>query len=156
MKLPAKKRKSITDDFRAVYSYFVFSRVRCHFFAHQRKNKPKSLFCPIQERRKLGERGKTAQKLDFQGFFADRVVVPTTRYSVSFALLCETSPKQNTEKIELLFSFLGACVLFSKFVLRFCKNVFEKAFYGDKKVLSRICALRGVGQQAPPFCHQRP
>lgn len=151
MNYPAKNQKSITDDFRAVYSYFVFPRVKRLFFAHLHQNKPKSLFCPIQERRKLGERGKTAQKLDFQGFFADRVVVPTTRYSVSFALLCETSPKQNTEKIELLFSFLGACALFSKFMLRFCKNVFEKAFYGDKKVLSRICALRGVGQQAPPF-----
>lgn len=45
-----------------------------------------------------GREVKTAQKLDFQGFFADRVVVPTTRYSVSFAPLCETSPKQNTEK----------------------------------------------------------
>lgn len=151
MNYPAKNQKSITDDFRAVYSYFVFPRVKRLFFAHLHQNKPKSLFCPIQERRKLGERGKTAQKLDFQGFFADRVVVPTTRYSVSFALLCETSPKQNTEKIELLFSFLGACALFSKFMLRFCKNVFEKAFYGDKKVLSRICALRGVGQQAPPL-----
>jgi hypothetical protein len=84
------------------------------------------------------------------------VVVPTTRYSVSFAPLCETFPEQNTEKIELLFSFLGACALFSKFVLRFCKNVFEKAFYGGKKILLRIRALRGVGQQAPPFCHQRP
>jgi hypothetical protein len=103
-----------------------------------------------------GREVKTTQKLDFQGFFVYLVVVPTTRYSVSFAPLCETSPEQNTEKIELLFSFLGACALFSKFVLRFCKNVFEKAFYGGKKVLSRICALRGVGQQAPPFCHQRP
>lgn len=103
-----------------------------------------------------GREVKTTQKLDFQGFFVYLVVVPTTRYSVSFVPLCETSPEQNTEKIELLFSFLGACALFSKFVLRFCKNVFEKAFYGGKKVLSRICALRGVGQQAPPFCHQRP
>lgn len=58
---------------------------------------------------------------------------------------------QATEKIELLFSFLGACALFSKFVLRFCKNVFEKAFYGGKKVLSRICALRGVGSKPHPF-----
>ena len=34
MKLPVQKQKLITDDFRAVYSYFVFSRVRCRFFAH--------------------------------------------------------------------------------------------------------------------------
>ena len=67
----------------------------------------------------------------------------------------ETSPEQNTEKIELLISFMGVSAMFSKFALRFCKNVFEKAFYGGKKVLSRICALRGVGQQAPPFCYQR-
>jgi hypothetical protein len=68
----------------------------------------------------------------------------------------ETSPEQNTEKIELPISFMGACAPVQQFALRFCKNVFEKAFYGGKKVLSRICALRGVGQQAPPFCHQRP
>jgi hypothetical protein len=62
--------------------------------------------------RSAGSRGrgvKTAQKLDFQGFFADRVVAPTTRYSASPAPLCETSPEQNTEKIGLPFSFLGAC-----------------------------------------------
>lgn len=41
---------------------------------------------------------KTAQKLDFQGFFADRVVMPTTRYSIPPVPLCETSPEQNTEK----------------------------------------------------------
>jgi hypothetical protein len=77
--------------------------------------------------------------------------VPTTRYSVSLSPLCETSREQNTEKIELPFSFWALAPLFSKFVLRFCKNVFEKVFYGGKKVLLRICALRGVGQQAPHF-----
>lgn len=55
-------------------------------------------FVQFRNAESWGREVKTAQKLDFQGFFADRVVVPTTRYSVSFALLCETSPKQNTEK----------------------------------------------------------
>ena len=94
--------------------------------------------------------------LDFQGFFADRVVGATTRYSVSLSHLRETFPEQNTEKIELPFSFWALAPLFSKFVLRFRKNVFEKVFHGGKKVLVRICALRGVGQQAPPFCYQQP
>jgi hypothetical protein len=56
-----------------------------------------------------GREVKTAQKLDFQGFFTDRVVEPTTRYSVSLSPLRETSPEQNTKKNELPFSFLGAC-----------------------------------------------
>lgn len=76
------------------------------------------------------------------------MVVPTTRYSVSFAPLCETFPEQNTEKIELLFSFLGACALFSKFVLRFCKNVFEKAFTGAKGTIAHLCAA-GCGAASP-------
>ena len=113
-------------------------------------------FVQFRNAESWGREVKTAQKLDFQGFFTDRVVVPTTRYSVSFALLCETSPKQNTEKLSCRSRFWALAPLFSKFALRFCKNVFEKAFYGGKKVLSRSCALRGVGQQAPPFCHQRP
>ena len=39
------------------------------------------------------------------------VVVPTTRYSVSLSFLRETSPRQNTEKIELPILFRGACAL---------------------------------------------
>ena len=69
MNLPAQNQKSITDDFKAVYSYFVFPRVRCLFFAHLHQNKPKSLFCPIQERRKLGERGKNGTKVRFSRIF---------------------------------------------------------------------------------------
>ena len=84
------------------------------------------------------------------------MVEATTRYSVSLSHLRETFPEQNTEKIELPFSFWALAPLFSKFVLRFRKNVFEKVFHGGKKVLLRICALRGVGQQAPPFCYQQP
>ena len=98
-----------------------------------------------------GKEVKTAQKLDFQGFFADRVVVPTTRYSVSFAPLCETSPEQNTEKIELLFLFLGACALFSKFALRFCKNVFEKVFYGGKRYYCAFVRCGVWGSKPHPF-----
>ena len=51
--------------------------------------------------RSAGGRGrevKTAWMLDFQGFFADRVVEATTRYSVSLSHLRETFPEQNTEK----------------------------------------------------------
>lgn len=69
--------------------------------------------------------------------------MPTTRYSVPPVPLCETSPEQNTEKIELLFSFLGACALFSKFVLRFCKNVSEKAFCEQKGTIAHLCAAGG-------------
>ena len=98
-----------------------------------------------------GREVKTAQKLDFQGFFSDRVVVPTTRYSVSFAPLCETSPEQNTEKIELRFSFLGACALFSKFALRFCKNVFEKVFYGGKRYYYAFVRCGVWGSKPHPF-----
>lgn len=79
------------------------------------------------------------------------MVVPTTRYSVSFAPLCETFPEQNTEKIELLFSFLGACALFSKFVLRFCKNVFEKAFYGGKRYYRAFVRCGVWGSKPHPF-----
>ena len=77
--------------------------------------------------------------------------MPTTRYSVSFAPLCETFPEQNTEKIELLFSFLGACALFSKFVLRFCKNVFEKAFYGGKRYYCAFVRCGVWGSKPHPF-----
>lgn len=65
---------------------------------------------------------KTAQKLDFQGFFADRVVMPTTRYSVPPVPLCETSPEQNTEKIELPISFMGA----SAHVQQICAEILQK------------------------------
>ena len=98
-----------------------------------------------------GKGAKTAQKLDFQRFFADRVVVPTTRYGVSLSHLRETSSEQNTEKIELLFSFLGACALFSKFVLRFCKNVFEKAFYGGKRYYRAFVRCGVWGSKPHPF-----
>jgi hypothetical protein len=43
-----------------------------------------------------GKGAKTAQKLDFQRFFSDRVVVPTTRYGVSLSHLRETSSERNT------------------------------------------------------------
>jgi hypothetical protein len=75
--------------------------------------------------RSAGSRGrgvKTAQKLDFQGFFADMVVVPTTRYSVSLSFLRETSPEQNTEKIELPILFRGACAL----VQQICAEILQK------------------------------
>ena len=69
MKLSIQELKSLTGDFRAVYGYFAFSHRRCHFFAHLRQNKPKSLFCPIQERRKPGERGKNGTKVRFSRIF---------------------------------------------------------------------------------------
>ena len=50
------------------------------------------------------------------------VVVPTTRYSVSLSFLRETSPEQNTEKIELPISFRGA----SAPVQQICAEVLQK------------------------------
>ena len=79
------------------------------------------------------------------------MVVPTTRYSVSLSSLRETSPEQKTEKTSCRSRSWALAPLFGKIVLRFRKNVGEKAFYGGKKILLRIRALRGVGQQAPPF-----
>ena len=71
------------------------------------------------------------------------MVEATTRYSVSLSHLRETFPEQNTEKIEL----------------QICAEILQKrlgkSILGRQKVLLRICALRGVGQQAPPFCYQR-
>ena len=61
-------------------------------------------------------------KLGFQEFFADRVVVPTTRYSVLPASMRETSPEQNTEKIELPISFRGA----SAPVQQICAEILQK------------------------------
>lgn len=61
--------KSHVGEFRAIFGYFVFPRVKCLFFAHLHQNKPKSLFCPIQERRKLGERGKNGTKVRFSRIF---------------------------------------------------------------------------------------
>jgi hypothetical protein len=74
--------------------------------------------------------------------------VPTTRYSVSLSPLCETSREQNTEKIELPFSFWALAPLFSKFVLRFCKNVFEKVFCEQKGTIAHLCAA-GCGAASP-------
>lgn len=108
-------------------------------------------FVQFRNAESWGREVKTAQKLDFQGFFTDRVVVPTTKYSVSFALLCETSPKQNTEKLSCRSRFWALAPLFSKFALRFCKNVFEKAFYGGKRYYRAFVRCGVCGSKPHPF-----
>lgn len=108
-------------------------------------------FVQFRNAESWGREVKTAQKLDFQGFFTDRVVVPTTKYSVSFALLCETSPKQNTEKLSCRSRFWALAPLFSKFALRFCKNVFEKAFYGGKRYYRAFVRCGVWGSKPHPF-----
>ena len=132
MKLPVQNQKSITDDFRAVYSYFVFPRVRCRFFAHLHQNKPKSLFCPIQERRKPSERGKNGMKVRFSRIFLQIGWSKRPQDIVFYLHLCVKHPPSKIPKKLNCRSHSGAqAPLFSKFALRFCKNVSEKAFCGS-------------------------
>ena len=110
MNLPVQNLKSITDDFRAVYSYFVFPRVRCRFFAHLHQNKPKSLFCPIQERRKPSERGKNGMKVRFSRIFLQIGWSKRPQDIVFHFHHCvKHLPSRIPKKNELPFSFLGAC-----------------------------------------------
>lgn len=70
--------------------------------------------------------------------------MPTTRYSVPPVPLCETSPEQNTEKKSGCRFRSRACApLFSKIVLRFCKNVSEKVFCEQKGTIAHLCAAGG-------------
>ncbi len=132
MKLPVQNQKSITDDFRAVYSYFVFPRVRCRFFAHLHQNKPKSLFCPIQERRKPSERGKNGMKVRFSRIFLQIGWSHRPQDIVLHLHLCvKHLPSRIPKKSGCRSRFWALAPLFSKIVLRFCKNVSEKAFCGS-------------------------
>lgn len=75
--------------------------------------------------------------------------MPTTRYSVPLVPLCETSPEQNNEKKSgCRFRSRARAPLFSKIVLRFCKNVSEKAFCEQKGTIAHLCAA-GCGAASP-------
>lgn len=110
MKLSVREIKSRVGDFKAVYSYFVFPRVRCLFFAHLHQNKPKSLFCPIQERRKPSERGKNGMKVRFSRIFLQIGWSKRPQDIVFHFHHCvKHLPSRIPKKNELPFSFLGAC-----------------------------------------------
>ena len=124
MKLPVQNQKSITDDFRAVYSYFVFPRVRCRFFAHLHQNKPKSLFCPIQERRKPSERGKNGMKVRFSRIFLQIGWSKRPQDIVFHFHHCvKPLPSRIPKKTSCRSHSWVLVPLFSKIVQRFCKNV---------------------------------
>ena len=122
--LPVQNLKSITDDFRAVYSYFVFPRVRCRFFAHLHQNKPKSLFCPIQERRKPSERGKNGMKVRFSRIFLQIGWSKRPQDIVFHFHHCvKHLPSRIPKKTSCRSHSWALVPLFSKIVQRFCKNV---------------------------------
>ena len=157
MNLPVQNLKSITDDFRAVYSYFVFPRVRCRFFAHLHQNKPKSLFCPIQERRKPSERGKNGMKVRFSRIFLQIGWSKRPQDIVFYLHLCvKHLPSKIPKKLNCRSHSGAQAPLFSKFALRFCKNVFEKVFYGGKRYYCAFVRCGVWGSKPHPFCHLRP
>ena len=79
------------------------------------------------------------------------MVEATTRYSVSLSHLRETFPEQNTEKLNCRSHSGAQAPLFSKFALRFCKNVFEKVFYGGKRYYCAFVRCGVWGSKPHPF-----
>ena len=77
------------------------------------------------------------------------MVVPTTRYSVSFALLCETSPKQNAEKNWVAVLVSGR----KRPVQQICAEILQKRFWKSilreqKGTIAHLCAA-GCGAASP-------
>ena len=101
-----------------------FSCKRCHFFAHLRPNKPKSLFCPIQERRKPSERGKNGMKVRFSRIFLQIGWSKRPQDIVFHFHHCvKHLPSRIPKKTSCRSHSWALMPLFSKIVQRFCKNV---------------------------------
>ena len=160
MNLPVQNLKSITDDFRAVYSYFVFPRVRCRFFAHLRPNKPKSLFCPIQERRKPSERGKNGMKVRFSRIFLQIGWSKRPQDIVFHFHHCvKHLPSRIPKKKRAAVLIPGRlCPCLAKLCRDSAKTYANKRFGKRKGTIAHLCAA-GCGAASPTLfviCGRRP